>query len=206
MIYHDISIVITTNNTDPSDFMIFESQGRQRCRRHWRRRVDLQRCWLLVVSTGNIKRGFIGFTVGFTGPISGFKWTVSMHPHFSIYVWFQKKWISSKLFYNSREFLQQPREFIQLICSSGHLATLVTYLVKTRSKHVTKPCFPGLKNEFVIPLIFMSIYVPSLFGSASEVPPPEKMPRCATCCAKPRLFTATSGPNGHGDHWKNPEA
>ena len=51
MIYHDISIVITTSNTNPSDFMIFESQGRQRCRRHWRRRVDLQRCWLLVAAS-----------------------------------------------------------------------------------------------------------------------------------------------------------
>ena len=128
-------------------------------------------CWLLLqgfVSTGNIKRGLIGFTVGFTGPISGFKWTVSMHPHFSIYVWFQKKWISSKLFHNSREFLQQPREFIQLIVAIWPLWSPI-----------------GLRLE------------------ASEVPPPEKMPRCATCCAKPRLFTATSGPNGHGDHWKN---
>ena len=63
---------MTTKNH--SDFMI-ESHGHQRCRRHWRRRVDrlsdrppaeVRTMGTMVneaKSTGNIKRGFNGFNV-----------------------------------------------------------------------------------------------------------------------------------------------
>ena len=77
---------------------------------------------------------------------------------------FKIKWISCKLFHKSndydigaqREFIQQPREFIQSNCSSGHLAN--DFFLRLDPSMPRNHAFEVSKTSSYH-FIFMSIYI-----------------------------------------------
>ena len=118
---------------------------------------------------------------------------------------FKIKWLSCKLFHKSndydigaqREFIQQPREFIQSNCSSGHLANY--FFLRLDPSMPRNHAFVVSKTSSYHHFIFMSIYIcPIIFCVKNLSSPPENTPCCVPLVARgePRLFTTTSGPNG----------
>ena len=147
-----------------------------------------------------------------------------MDPNFSIHMWFQNHVDFLQFFSHKsndydigapREFIQQPREFVQSNCSSGHETMLSR---SQRPVQIMSYSCPFIK--IYIPIgsmyaIYANIYhqytpnvsIYTIHGSYGICPiicvknlssPPENTPCCVPLVARgePRLFTTTSGPNG----------
>ena len=130
---------------------------------------------------------------------------------------FKIKWLSCKLFHKSndydigaqREFIQQPREFIQSNCSSGHLANY--FFLRLDPSMPRNHAFEVSKTSSYHHFIFMSIYIcPIIFCVKNLSSPPENTPCCVPLVARGETtpfhhYIWTKWPHRAGRNPRNPK-